>query len=213
MSDAAAAQAITPAPEQVAAAPAPAPEPVAQPAAAPAGGAAGGPVDDQDIAHWKQRISGVLAKPSEHLNAKAPESAAPWHASFLECFNPIDLCLITYCVPCVTFGKTHHRLHKAGNLEGYEPINTNCLLLCAAGCVGFFWVPIAIQRADVRAKYNLQGDAITDIAAACCCHLCTLVQNNKEATFHEEQALLVQPAGDKTGHQPDSGMAYPAATQ
>jgi hypothetical protein len=40
-------------------------------------------------------------------------------------FNPIDLCLVTYCCPCVTFGKTHHRLRKDPNLAGYEPINTS----------------------------------------------------------------------------------------
>jgi hypothetical protein len=33
--------------------------------------------------------------------------------------------LITYCVPCVTFGKTHHRTRKDANMAGYEPINTS----------------------------------------------------------------------------------------
>jgi hypothetical protein len=30
---------------------------------------------------------------------------------------------ITCCVPCVTFGKTHHRSRKDANLEGYTPVN------------------------------------------------------------------------------------------
>jgi hypothetical protein len=33
--------------------------------------------------------------------------------------------LITYCVPCVTFGKTHHRTRKDATMAGYEPINTS----------------------------------------------------------------------------------------
>ena len=30
---------------------------------------------------------------------------------------------ITCCVPCVTFGKTHHRSRKDADLEGYTPVN------------------------------------------------------------------------------------------
>jgi len=83
-----------------------------------------GPLNDKDVDHWKTRINDVLARPSEHVNSKSPEDAQPWHSSFFGCFDPIDLCLMTYCLPCVTFGKTHHRIHKSGSLEGYEPINT-----------------------------------------------------------------------------------------
>jgi hypothetical protein len=63
-----------------------------------------------------------------------------------------------------------------------------------------------MQRADLRAKYNLQGDCITDIAAACCCGLCDLVQQEKEATYHglnqEASKQPYQAAGDMTypGH-------------
>ena len=83
-----------------------------------------GPISDKDVADWKNRFNDVLARPSEHINSKSPENSQPWYAGFFDCFSPIDLCLITYCVPCVTFGKTHHRLRKNGSLEGYEPVNT-----------------------------------------------------------------------------------------
>jgi hypothetical protein len=33
--------------------------------------------------------------------------------------------LVTYCCPCVTFGKIHHRLVKNNSMEGYEPVNTS----------------------------------------------------------------------------------------
>jgi hypothetical protein len=86
---------------------------------------AGGAVDDADVAHWKNKINTIFAKPGDHINQKSPESARPWSSGFFDCFNPIDLCLITYFVPCVTFGKTHHRMRKNANLEGYEPVNTS----------------------------------------------------------------------------------------
>ncbi len=85
----------------------------------------GGAVNDQDVAEWKDRINDVLARPSEHVNHKSPEDAQSWNESFFGCCSPIDLCLMTYCLPCVTFGKTHHRLRKDASLAGYEPINTS----------------------------------------------------------------------------------------
>jgi Cys-rich protein (TIGR01571 family) len=166
-----------------------------------------GAVDDKDVEHWKTKINAVLSKPGEYVNSKSPEGSQAWHSGFFECFNPIDLCLLTYCLPCITFGKTHHRVHKDANLQGYEPINTSCMLFCASGCFGLFWIPMAIQRADIREKYNLQGDCITDIAASCCCGLCSLVQADKEAAF-QEPLLAQNAAGDKAGYKPDAGMSY-----
>lgn len=95
-----------------------------------------GPINDEDVNHWKARINDVLARPSEHVNHKSPESSRPWSNAFFGCFSPIDLCLVSWCVPCVTFGKTHHRLHKSARLEGYEPVNTSvktslfCVVVC-----------------------------------------------------------------------------------
>lgn len=96
--------------------------------AAPApqnGQPAAGPVNDQDVEDWKSRINAVLAQPAEVLNSKSPEGAGAWYADLFGCFDPIDTCLMSWCLPCVTFGKTHHRLRKDPSLQGYEPINTS----------------------------------------------------------------------------------------
>ncbi|KAK0709349.1 PLAC8 family-domain-containing protein [Lasiosphaeria miniovina] len=171
------------------------------------------PINDHDVEDWKTRFNDVLARPSEHINSKSPPTAAPWHNSFFACLTPIDTCLLTYCLPCVTFGRTHHRLRKDGSLEGYEPINTSCLLFCGAGCFGAHWIPMAMQRADIRAKYNLQGNCLTDIATACCCALCDLVQVDKEAAFRASEV----PAGPQGVQQqyvaPAAGMEYPAPAE
>lgn len=86
--------------------------------------ASSGPIDNRDVDDWKQRLNAVLARPSEHVKSASPPTAQAWHNSLFGCCSPIDLCLLTYCLPCVTFGKTHHRLRKNGRMEGYEPINT-----------------------------------------------------------------------------------------
>jgi len=174
--------------------------------------AAAGPINDHDVEDWKKRFNDVLAKPGDHVNSKSPEGAQSWTSGLFDCFNPIDLCLMTYCLPCVTFGKTHHRLRKNGSLEGYEPINTTCLLFCASGCFALHWLPMSMQRADVRTKYNLQGDCITDIALSCCCGLCSLVQQDKEAEARE--ALNSSPTGVKEQYQTNAGgMVYQPPAQ
>ncbi|QDS72097.1 hypothetical protein FKW77_003431 [Venturia effusa] len=152
----------------------------------PVAGAKPGPIDQKDIADWTERFNAALADTSQ-ITAPGPTSARPWISSFFGCFSPIDLCCMTYCLPCVTFGKTHHRTRKNGNMDGYEPINTSCLLLCGSACVGLHFIPMALQSADIRKKYGLQGSCLEDIAKACCCALCTLVQAEKETKIREAE--------------------------
>jgi Cys-rich protein (TIGR01571 family) len=193
----------------------------APPAAAPATNGANnsGPINDRDMEDWKNRFNDVFAKPSEHINAPEIEGSQDWQNSFFGCCNPIDTCLITYCLPCVTFGKTHHRTRKNANMEGYEPINTSCLLFFASMWVGLHAIPLAMQRADIRQKYHLKGTCLTDLALGCCCGLCSmffvsnlfylvnantslaLVQDDKEAEYREAQ-------GGSQQYKQDGGMTY-----
>jgi hypothetical protein len=43
-----------------------------------------------------------------------------------------------------------------------------------------------MQRSDIRHKYGLKGSCLTDIALACCCALCDLVQQEKETESREK---------------------------
>jgi hypothetical protein len=106
---------------------APAPAPVQAPAQSSAP-AHSSPIADADVNHWKDHFNDVLSRPGEYINSKSPPGAGKWSTHLFDCFSPIDTCLITCCVPCVTFGKTHHRVHKNGKLEGYEPVNTSVCL-------------------------------------------------------------------------------------
>jgi len=172
------------------------------PAAAPAG-----PVNDQDIELWKNKFNEVLAKPSEHINSKSPADAREWQSGFFGCCNPIDTCLITWCLPCVTFGKTFHRTHKSATMEGYEPINTTCLLFLASSCFALHWIPTSIMTAELRRKYHLQGNCIEDIAKSCCCALCQLVQNEKESIVREKEL----GGGSATQYENESMVYAPKA--
>ncbi len=83
------------------------------------------PLNQDDMGDWAARFNDVLARPGDHINSKSPETSQPWHNSFFGCLAPIDVCLMSWCCPCVVFGRTHHRLRKNANLEGYQPINTS----------------------------------------------------------------------------------------
>ena len=76
----------------------------------------------RDMDGWVARASATAKDPS---GITAPTGTAPWSAGFFSCFAPIDLCAITCCCPCITFGKTHHRLHKDASLAGYSVVNAS----------------------------------------------------------------------------------------
>ncbi|KAG5981788.1 hypothetical protein E4U55_002566 [Claviceps digitariae] len=165
------------------------------------------PIDQQDLHAWTSRFSDVLARPKEVIQSKSAEGSQPWYAGLFGCFSPIDTCLITFCVPCVTFGKTHHRVEKDGSLAGYEPINTSCLLFCAAGCVGLPCIPVAMQRMNIRQKYHLQGSCLQDLVLSCCCNCCVMIQSDKEAEHREG---LLSGSGVQEEYQGNKeGMEYP----
>lgn len=69
---------------------------------------------------------------------------------------------------------------------------------------------MSLQRADIRAKYNLDGNCIVDIAASCCCALCVLTQDEKEV-IARDAAGQGNGAGIKQQYQAAGAMSYPAA--
>ncbi|KAL2266004.1 hypothetical protein VTJ83DRAFT_5356 [Remersonia thermophila] len=164
------------------------------------------PINPDDVAHWSAAFNEVLAKPSETFKSKSPAGAQPWYNSFFNFFSPIETCFLSWCCPCVVFGRTHHRLHRNADLQGWEPVNASCLMMWASGCVCLHWLPVAMQRAEIRAKHNLQGDFLTDVALAFCCGCCSIVQADKEAEHREK---LLASNVQQQGYQAPAGMSYP----
>ena len=74
-------------------------------------------------------------------------------------------------------------------------------------CFGLHVIPMMVQRADIRKKYNLQGDCVTDLLTTCCCGCCSLIQEDKEAEFREKE--LAEKV-NVTGFTKPQGMSYPA---
>lgn len=72
-------------------------------------------------------------------------------------------------------------------------------------CVGLHWIPLVFQRAEIRKKYGLQGDIVTDLLTSCCCGCCSLVQQDKEVEYREE---LQRQKVDGVGYQKTESMTY-----
>lgn len=71
----------------------------------PAAATAPGPIDQKDIEYWSNQMNSALADFNGTVNNKSPAGASQWANGFFSCFNPIETCLLTWCCPCVTFGR------------------------------------------------------------------------------------------------------------
>ncbi|KAG0646842.1 cadmimum resistance [Hyphodiscus hymeniophilus] len=166
--------------------------------------AAQNPPND-DLTHWIDRFKVVAADPHA-LMAPAHPQASQWHNRFFQFFEPIDTCLITWCCPAITFGKTHHRLHHDPQLRDYSPLNISCLGFCF-GCCGVNIAMQLLQRRKIRERFNLEGDFVSDCLRSCCCICCTLVQADKEAEYQlaHQTEDIAQPSSKK------QDMTYPVS--
>ncbi|KAL6887939.1 PLAC8 domain-containing protein [Trichoderma evansii] len=182
--------------------------PVAAPVQAPVQSSApahSSPISNDDVNHWKDRFNDVLSRPGDHINSRSPAGASQWSSSLFDCFSPIETCLLACYLPCIVFGRTHHRVNKSGKLEGYEPVNTSCLLFCIPG---LHCILASMQRASIREKYNLEGTCIEDMAKSYCCACCNLIQLDKESAHRE---ALLNNVNSEQYKSNTEGMTYPGA--
>ncbi|QBZ65312.1 hypothetical protein PoMZ_07019 [Pyricularia oryzae] len=144
-----------------------------------------------DAQQWQARFNTTMADVGGVVNSKAPESAEPFSENLFGCFGDIGLCLQGCLIPCV------------------------CLLLCGLGCIGLSWIPMSMQRADIRRKYGLRGSCLGDIALACCCGCCAILQEERESAHREplDDTHTTAVAGDKTQYNSQPGMNYPTPPQ
>jgi len=94
-----------------------------------------------------------------------------WQHGLFGCFDNFGVCIITYFVPCYTFGKVA------------EAVGENCLL-----CGLVFFVPLAnlicmtSVRQKVREQKGIDGSFIGDLLLTLCCTCCSLVQEAQETS-------------------------------
>jgi len=172
--------------------------------AAPQQNTASTAVHPDDVNSWIARFKDTINKPD--TITKPTTGPNSWSNSFFGCFSPIDTCLITCCCPCITFGKTHHRLRKSPTLEGYSPLNATCLGFWLSGCICLPWLFQLIQKGEIREQYNIKGDFPIDAVKACCCLCCDLIQAENEVAHQVTQGNI--PVTQEV--KPAPGMTYQA---
>ncbi|KAL7953613.1 PLAC8 family domain-containing protein [Trichoderma compactum] len=134
--------------------------------------------------------------------SKEKHSETTWANDLFDCCSPGGLCFKTTFCPCITYGKTQHRV-KHGNLDGYSCCNASCVIFaCLANC-NLTCIPTAMQRRHIREKHGLEGDCFGDFCKSCWCNFCVLIQHEKE--LQQREALL---KGSSEPYRPNPGMVY-----
>ncbi|KAI4151422.1 MAG: hypothetical protein LQ340_003500 [Diploschistes diacapsis] len=166
-----------------------------------------------DANHWVGKLNAIAQDP-----AKMTQSGEiPWSTGFFDCFSPGDLCLKTFCCPCITFGQTHHRINKDPNLNGYSCCNLACCAWCVAAHCGIHCIPNLIQRNDIKERGNLTGNFFIDC----------LKDKEAEHLLSRNNVIMDQPGkvnemnygapqkveGMDHGAAPYQAMAYPQQQQ
>ncbi|KAF1941422.1 PLAC8-domain-containing protein [Clathrospora elynae] len=107
----------------------------------------------------------------------------PWTTSLWSCFDPHELCCLTLFCPCVTCGKTYHRLDHDGDTSTYDPLNPACFFYGATlyYCLCFTGIKLSLQTTQLREGHNLEGTLVEDCFKAWACTCCSLIQNEKES--------------------------------
>jgi Cys-rich protein (TIGR01571 family) len=146
--------------------------------------------------------------PSPFAPPTVPSPQTYTHSLF-SCALP-TICLPTLFCPCITYGRTQHRLsnlssHKSGsNMLDFSLCNGSCVsfaVLC-----GVNLVLAVVQRRRVRKLYGIEGTLGDDLllGAGCCC--CSLARDEKEVKLREEAAATSKAEAE--GYLPVAGMRF-----
>ena len=116
---------------------------------------------------------------TDHVNiVTGPNLPGAWAHGICGCFDNGVICIITYFVPCVTFGKVAEGLGKSCGLYGtlYIIPILNCIL----------WVQ---NRGQLRSLRRIPGSAIGDCCLICWCTLCALAQEGQEVEQMQREEI------------------------
>lgn len=72
--------------------------------------------------------------------------------------------LASWCCTCFTFGRAAERMKTFPDPDPEKLSNWNgpCAIMCAANCFSLGWIPIWLQRTEIRNRFGIEGNGCTD---------------------------------------------------
>ncbi|KAJ6619427.1 PLAC8 family-domain-containing protein [Mycena sp. CBHHK59/15] len=129
-----------------------------------------------------------------------------WSNDVFDCLADPLTCLVSWFLPCVSYGRLMARYQALENSVG--PSHHVCVDLTSyaikadthsptdgvAQCFGCGGLVGMGGRQLIRSRYAVRGDGATDCLLSCCCAPCALTQESREIEL-EEQSLGHPGAG------------------
>ncbi|KAB1212605.1 Cell number regulator 10 [Morella rubra] len=105
----------------------------------------------------------------------ASQAGGQWSSGLCDCFNDPSNCCLTWCCPCVTFGRI---------AEVTDRGQTSCfmagLIYVALAYVGCQCLYSMTYRSKLRGSYSLPEDPCGDCCVHLWCDACALCQEHRE---------------------------------
>ncbi|KAK4550742.1 hypothetical protein LTR36_000321 [Oleoguttula mirabilis] len=126
------------------------------------------------------------------------------------CGGSCGVCWASCCCGCFVFGRTSQRLEKFPdtNTHHFNLFSGSCAILYAGLHVHLGWLPVLLQRQELRQKFGIKGNGYTDCLASYCCQPCTLAQMEMEM---KDRAATAETVGNtqEVGYVTrEHGMVY-----
>ncbi|KAK0724700.1 PLAC8 family-domain-containing protein [Lasiosphaeris hirsuta] len=139
-----------------------------------------------------------MAPQTSTKTTAAAAAAGSWQTSFWK-FAPGSSFINSIFCPCILYGQTNDRLHASDKVDAKDKDKQS------NGCVPFAIFQIAVpnggfyhlmqQRREIRARYNIAGNAAVDCLASFFCMCCVQVQADEEVKLREAAAAAANKAG------------------
>ncbi|AES61069.1 putative PLAC8 motif-containing protein [Medicago truncatula] len=109
------------------------------------------------------------------MNIFGRSSPPKWSAKLCGCGENPGTCLITCCLPCITFGQIAEVVDEGRSSCAMQ----GCVygLLMTITC---HWLYSCLYREKLRAKYGLPAEPCCDCCVHFCCDACALCQEHAE---------------------------------
>ncbi|XP_047973647.1 protein PLANT CADMIUM RESISTANCE 2-like [Salvia hispanica] len=159
--------------------------------------------------------TGVPVNSTPPLNTEKPEprpplppnhqSEVPWSTGLCDCYSDCDSCCLTYCCPCITFGRISEIVD-----QGSSSCCLNGTLYTLLSIIGCSCLYSCFYRSKMRQQYSLQESSCCDCCVHFFCEPCALCQEYREL---KNQGFDMAIRWDGNMQRRNPGIAMPPVVQ